>query len=291
MRNHWRVVGAVVAMFASAAWGFAQDGDAAEGPPPSEQAPEMAKFEGPTRFELFGTFEQRVQYAIEGAPINIQPSTRVQLRLLGEKLPTLARIGSAIVLEAIDDLGNNLRRNPDPREDSGERTKAFTVSGGLLRTGHLPIEVNLSPSSRTATKLTRLKGFLNVAYSSKTEELTIRNPRAFIGRSLAHPRLTELGVEVEMIEPTPEETGGEGKGVGVRIRSGADLVRGFEIYDADLRLVATRSSNRKAIDQEPYIVISTGGVTLTEDHSIVALLNPDIQTEKVEFDLKDVPLP
>lgn len=285
----------VVALASGAGAPQVQDTEADTTAAGQESAPpdqgDTPKLEGPMRLELLGVFEQRVRYAGRTPGVAMSPSLRVQLKLTGEKLPYLARIGQPFVEQATDDAGQSLVRLEDPRSDAGERTKAYTVSPGTLRAGHLPLEVNLKPTSRNARTIAQLKGFLSVGYSKQTEEVTILDPLSFTGRTLDHPRLLELGVQIEMVEPEASETGGPGRGLGLRIRSGEDLVKTFEVYDANFRVVGTRASNRKPVDADPYILLSTMGVTLTADHTLVVILYPDLEREKIAFDLKDIELP
>lgn len=268
----------------------------AAAPEPREDAetpaqPEFAKPEGPMRVELLGAIDQRVRYVGEPPAMAASPSLRLQFKLTGARLAEIARMGAATVLEAKDELGNSLLINEDPRSDAGEKTKAFTVSGGMLRLGYVPLDVSLKSGPRNATRIASLTGFINVAYATATEELTILDPMQFKGSKLAHPRLNELGIDIEVIEPTAAETGGAGRGIGIRIRGGEDHVKSVELFDANMRQIQSRNSNRKPDDAEPYVLVSTAGVPITQDTQLVIAVYPDVEPQKIEFKLNDIALP
>lgn len=281
------VFGAAVAAWAAPA---IQDADPPNGQTPAAQ-PETPKLEGPMRVTLLGAIEQRTRYVEEPQGVTASPSMRLQLKLTGENLARVARMGNAIITEAVDDQGDNLVEMEDRRPDVGERTRPFSMSVAMQRAGYVVLDVTLQPAKRSATRIQTLKGFINVAYADETDEIVILDPMRFAGRTLDHPRLVEHGILIDVLEPDAADTGGPGRGIGLRIHDGEENIRGIEMFDADMKQIITRNSNRRPIDAEPYLLVATAGVPITPDTQMVIAIHPTIERERIEIELTDVELP
>ncbi len=271
-----------------------KQGRPGRGKPAREAAAEPVRPpEGPMRIEPLTILEMRIWDARPELKRRFRPSLRLQLQITGQKLPQLVRAGKLIVEEVRTDTGELLQPTVPYKPRDYTATQNVYITDRTLKQGFLPREITLSPPSRQATRLSRCRGYINLAYASATLEVEIRDPLAFQGQTLRHPVLEQYGITVRVLklgEQTEEPP--DGRGIALRFEEGKDLVRAINFYDGWYRRVQARGRRHDPEPDRPaYSYYAAQRGRIDHDTTMVLTIFSDLTTQKLEFDLKDLPLP
>ena len=218
---------------------------------------------------------------------------RMRVRLIGEDIPSLVRVGNVVFEEAVDDTGKSL---VDPATTTEERRtvtrRVFTPPEAIARSGW-PLATALKASDRGAKTLKTLKGSVRVLFAKDSEDVIVINPLQFSGGIIAHPRLKELGIEVKLLPPgTPPEVVSHERALAIQVTAGDEKLRKVEFCDAWLRPVRTRPpADRRLEDGSMCMVYDTLGVPFDETTQMIIEVLPNVRDERVEFSFTDVKLP
>jgi len=267
-----------------------QDAAAAGG---EAQQPAPAAPTGPMRLEPIVLYETRVWYGIE-PPGGAGPTStlRLQVKLTGERLAQVVRSGPLVIEEAVDEHGNTLVDAEAMGQYAREMTLPVNVNARVLQQGFLPREANLVPPPRSSTKIARMRGYCNIVFADKSEQVVIENPLQYEGREVDHPRLKELGIELRVLKIGEEadEPGG-GKGIAMKFTGGEEKVRAAELYDAWMKRMAVRARVGQTNNEKKYTYYAAQVGKIDEDTQLVLHVFPEIETARVSLMVDDLALP
>lgn len=259
-------------------------------PAPAAQA---AKPTGPMRVEMWGILDQRVSFI--GDPIERAPTSamRLLLKLTGEKVASIARSGRPVIEKMMDDKGTVLL-DPSTYTDADKTaTSPVSPAANVEQTGLIRLELMATtPAVRTATKISELKGYVNVVYGGPTEEITIDNPAQYAGGLIEHPRLKELGIAIRILKPAEEAIEpADNRGIAIKIEGNEEMVKNVDLYDEWMKRMSVRPRVSKTQKDESYYYYSIMGALLSADCQLALTVYQGVTREKVQFDLKDIALP
>lgn len=249
--------------------------------------------EGPMRIEPLTILEMRIWDAKPELKRRFRPSLRFQVQITGAKLPQLVRAGKLILEEVRTDTGEVLQPEPPYKPRDLTATQNVYITDRTLRQGFLPREVTLSVPSRRATRIATCRGYINVAYASATLEVEIRDPLAFQGQTLDHPLLKQYGITVRVLKLGDEtEEPPDGRGIALRFEDGKDLIRAINFYDGWFRRFQARGRRHEAENgHKAYSYYAAQRGRIDHDTTMVLTIFSDLTSEKLEFNLSDLPLP
>lgn len=244
---------------------------------------------GPMRIEPLAMFDNRSWTLGHETSAKLQ----FQVKLTGERLGQIVRAGKLYMQELVTDTGESLLRTNTYRPRDADATQAVYVTSRTLRQGYLPRAEEFKSPSRVAQKIAKARGYINVAYAPGIVEILIRNPLQFQGGILEHPKLRELGIEIEVLDvkedDAPLDTAN--RGIAMNITREPDKIRDINFYDGWLRQIPARGRKKKGEDDKGYMYYQLGKGNLDEDSYLVLTVFPSIETQKIAFELDDLPLP
>lgn len=261
-----------------------------EGPTETQVKPKPDYLQGPMRVEPVWIGEQRIGVFNSDAP-GPRAMTRIQLRLAGERLGDVRRLGRIVFTEVVDDLGNSLidpdRVKPDDATWTARQRNAVDrmKSTGLLLTTDLKNAARGSRSLKTAT------GTLRVIYAVKPESLYLDNPRALAGGMIEDPRLKAAGIEIECLASNePPRLAESGRHVTLRVLSGQDRIHEIVLCDPWLKPLRTSERPMQTSTGDDCLVY-LAGEDLTSEHTIVIEFYTAIEDVRLPIDLSGLVLP
>lgn len=271
---------------------------------PIQEAPKAA-VSGPMRAEVLAILDYRVRVIGEvpgGAP---KPTFRVIMKVTGERLYEVFRIGKLIVDDLSDDTGTKFI---DPSAYSeADRTEmqplanvqAVTSQGYIMldanpvaNPGTSPGESAIKTPARSAKSL-NVRGFVNVALGSEEANVDIDGAARKPGELLSHAKLDQLGIKVRVLKLGDEANeAADGKGIALRFEAGEDMVKNIEFYDDWMKKIGTRPRPGTAKDGKPYTYYSIGNVgPINDDWQLTLTVFGKVEKMKLELDAKNVELP
>lgn len=264
------------------------------GPADRTQQPPVEPPTGPMRVEPLTLIEVRIWDPAPELNRPFRSSLRLQVKITGQRLGQLVRAGKLILEEMRTDTDEQLELITPYKERDYTATQNVYITDRTLRQGFLPREVTVQAPSRKATRITTCRGYINLAYASATREIEIRDPLSYQGRVLDAPELKELGIVVRVLKLGQEtEEPDNGRGIALRFEKGKDLLRAVNFYDGWFRRVPARGQRHEAKeDGRPgytHYAIQRGRID--HDTFLVLTVFSDLTSQKLEFDLKDMPLP
>jgi hypothetical protein len=261
--------------------------------PEGEEPIEINLPTGPMRVEPWAISESRNRYDSDPPPKPPESTLNLRLKLTGERLVHLASRGEPIIEEMVDDTGAVLKTSADyePRE----LTKVYPLRAGkrMRQAGYAGLNVTAPASSREARKLTKVRGYVNVVFAVDTDEIMIDNPLQYLGGYLQHPRLQELGIKIKVI--TPDEGAMEKHDVGGIALQFVDGARKHlnkaEFFDGWLKPLYARERPTETPEGEEYVFYAVVVGKIDADTQMLMKLYPQIEEEKITFELENIELP
>lgn len=263
------------------------------GTPESPAPTPMVKLEGAMRVEHLGVMDYRASF-VEPAPERApKPALRVLVRLTGERLGDLYRCGRAIVEEMSDDTGARMFDPTTISEKDRTVTTPVNLSAGIMQQGYHMLDITALPGSRAAKTITRLRGYVNIVFGGHTEEITIENPLQYLGKTVDHPKLKEIGLTVRVLKMGGEEATepNDGRGIALDFEPSDEQVKAVDFYDENMKKIAARPRDGKSEKVDAYKYYALAGGLVNADTQMVLTVLPKIEKQRIEFDLKDIPLP
>ncbi len=264
----------------------ARPGPAAEPEPTSRPI----RTDGPLRLEADAVLEQRVSLLGTGerAP---RTGLRIRLRLVGERITEVVRMGRPILQELIDDTGKALFDPATITDEVRQMTSPANGTPAELATG-IPVPVDADVSSRGAKTLKSVKGSLRVVFGGEQKSVLIQNPKQFEGGLVQHPELDRIGIKLRLVKLGEEtEDADDGRSIGIKVESGNDAIVNMTVADGWTRTVNSRFRDRKLKDGSTYSLRSLVNQPFTDQYFLVLRVYSNVETKEVPFELKDVPLP
>lgn len=263
------------------------------GAPATSPAPAASQPIGPTRVEPFGIQDVRISFFQPPPERAQEPRSRFLFRLTGAEVTKVDRHGKVIIEEMTDDTGKNL---VDPkaftdRDRTG--TNPVNQAASVAQNGGVILDyVSTTPPTRAAKKINKVRGYVNIVFGGPTEEITIDNPMQYAGKTIDHPRLSELGIKVRVLKPGEESAEpADNRGVPLRIEAGEDSVRNVDLYDEWMKRMNIRPRAAKTAKDETYFYYQVMGGLVTADTQLVFTVHKSIKREQVKFEATDLALP
>ena len=261
--------------------------------PQDEEQPEIKLPTGPMRVEAWAISESRSRYDSDPPPKPPEPTLSLRIKLTGERLIHLASRGEPIIEEMVDDTGAVLKTLAD--HDPRELTKVYPLRAGkrMREAGFAGLNVNAPAPSRQARKLTKVRGYVNAVFAIETEEIMIDNPLQYLGGYLEHPRLQELDIKIKVVTP------GEGAmdkhdvgGIALQFVGGARKhLNKAEFFDGWLKPLYARERPMETPEGEEYLFYAVVVGKIDADTQMMVKFYPEIEEEKVTFELENIELP
>lgn len=150
----------------------------------------------------------------------------LRLRAEGGEIQSSMRAENIRIIEALDDTGQKLRNAaeatgiadgsawggdflmPDWASAAAAETSAGQAKEARRR---IDVQIRLTPPSRKATKLARVKGEFEVRAGGSGRSVTFRNLASSLGRTLSDPVLRDGKLEVTLLDPSQEKGGDDSR--------------------------------------------------------------------------------
>lgn len=254
---------------------------------------EAAKPTGPMRVEPWAILDQRVSWTGEPMERAPTPQLRLLLKLTGEKVATVSRVGKPIIEKMVDDKGTVLVDPASITDAEKAATSLVPPAQNVAQTGFIRLDLApTTPAPRSATRISELKGYVNVVYGGPTEEITIDNPAQYAGKTIENPRLKELGITIRVLKPAEEAIEpNDGRGLAIKIEGSEEMIKNIDLYDEWMKRMSVRPRISKTQKDETYYYYQIMGALLTPDCQLALTVYSSVDREKVAFDMKDVVLP
>lgn len=251
---------------------------------------EAVTLEGEMRVEPFALFESRLKMTAgeerpRGAP---EPQTFLRYRITGERLPKLIRVGRVIFEECKTDDGTSLIAPDEYTEQDLTETLGIQVAR-TLKMGHWPVDTRLELTPRAAKSL-NTRGYVNIVLGEHHEEVVIEDPLSYVGKTLEHERLKELGIKVYFPKPgqdydVPRDLVNR-TGFAVQFQEGSIKVKATNLFDGWMVKMASRGRTLTLKDGSvaAFFHPASTNETVNEDTSVVFRIYNDIEELKLPFE-------
>lgn len=257
--------------------------------------PRMPYDTGPMKAEVTAMFDARYWYADEQQ--GARPSElRLQIRVAGDKITKVVRFGDMIFTEAVDSQGNVLLDPAKYTEEEKTQTRPLNLPPARLKETGLLLPGQMTSPARAAESI-KLHGTVRLILAENKEEIAIDKPLQYVGKTLEHPRLKELGIEVRIIAPEAL-TVGEGEEVPEAKRTyvmeyvnGQPKIHAVRFHDAWMKPMRTRERPMQTKDEHAVIGHVIIGGELDENAQLVLDVYPEIQDLQVPLKADALPLP
>lgn len=256
-----------------------------------EAAPAVTYDQGPLRGEVIAMFDARYWYS-ENPPNARESSLRMQMRVSGETIAQAVRIGTVIFDEATDDTGQSLVQPDTYTEKQRTEMRLLNRTPDYLRTNGLLLPAGMDAPNRAAQTI-KLRGSVRIILASEQIELTMDNPLQYLGKTIEHPRLNELGIEIrlvtaeELVDPVPPP---ERMPV-LQYVKGRDLVHSVSFHDAWMKLIRHRERTMKTKDDQEVVGCAVVGGGIDENSQLVLTVYPRIEDLRVPIEVDALKLP
>lgn len=249
--------------------------------------------EGPSRVEPWALSETRNYYLEDPPPGGVKSTLSFRAKLTGEKLVYLAGRGEMVIEEMVDDTGKVLLALKDV--DPKELTRIYPMRAGkrMLQAGYTALNVNAEASDRAAKKVQKIKGYINVVFAKRTEEILIDNPMQYVGGFIDNPKLKEIGIKIKVLDADGKikETG-ESPSLGLQfVDDSQKYIRKIEFYDAWLKPLYARERPMETPEGEAFTLYGSMAGKMDADTQLVIRYYPKIEEERIPFEFTDLELP
>jgi len=259
-----------------------------------EQKLEMKSYdEGSMRCEPVAVFDARYWY-LEEQP-GVHPSElQMRWRISGFRMPKIARYGQIILTEAVTDTGQVLFDPNSYTEEQRTQTSPPNLPPNRLKYTGVLLPMRLDSPSREAKSL-RLRGSVRVILAEESEEITIDNPRQYVGQNLKHDRLAELGIEVRVVPREelegPAASASIGKQIALEFVKGEEHIKSVDFYNGWMRAIQVRDRNVNTTTGVQAKAYNFGADWLTDQCQLVLTVFPEIEekTLPIEYDALELP--
>lgn len=221
---------------------------------------------------------------------------KINLNIQDPLLSTALDYHQLVISRAEDDQGTNLI---PPDEEGKEKKDDFQTLQTRPSEPHPSTQMTFSLLSppRQASTLKHLQGSVTVR-TFRTQKIVIEKAFDTFGRMIDDPLLKAHGIDVQVINPRHAHPGVTEEeeikrlmktNLCVEVTGAANKIRGMELIDPQFNIIPSRSrtygSSRRAI------WICAADEPLPNDAAIRLSIPIDPTGHKIEFNLKDIPLP
>lgn len=272
---------------------------AADQPAATQPAPSVApakevidRAQGPMRAELMAMQETRRWFMEppQGAPTT--SDLAFQLRIVGDKMLDIVRIGRPMFTSVIDETGKELVK-PDAYTEE-QKAETFRTRGTpeQIRENGLLMSGRVEAATRGAKMLKSVRGTVKALMASTSEEIPIKNVLQTRGKNVENARLAELGIVVTVLPPgNPANMASTPGMVAIEYTGKADLVKEAAFFDGWMTRIRTSARNAATNDGKPCFVYQLPEDKLNDDLQIVITVWPELKESPIAIEWTDVALP
>lgn len=244
------------------------------------------------RVEIAGMVETRFRF-VEPPPGPPPPARlQIQFKLRGARLKEIVRLGNLIFTEVVDETGKAM---VDPNTYDKEKLTGSRVIENveqiISQQGGIATVEAFELSSRSARRISTMKGHWRVYYASAPDEIVLEDPLRYAGQVVDHPRLAALGVKIRVYGPGQEGLPADGKQVGVQILEGEEKVQGTDFYDDWYRLISSRPRPMTDSNGATFLAYRAGATPFSSEHQMVVRVFSDVSSQEIPVEFHDVELP
>lgn len=261
--------------------------------PPASTQPAVRYDEGPLRAEIVAMREIRFFAADPEMAARMQPELGLQLRICGERIDQVARQGNLIVDELVDDTGKVLFDPATYTELDRTVTRPARFTPEQVRnTGLLFTVTRAKPAERQARNIKVLRGSVRLIFATVTEKVTVDNPAELVGKTVAHPRLEALGVEIAVVPSDQLENAPPAdRALALHYLRKGENVQSIAFYDGWMKQVPARDSWVTTKEGQQVQLYYFDGPPLNNETQMVIDVHPTVDDVKFPVELRDIPLP
>ena len=215
------------------------------------------------------------------------PSLKLTLSLSGPEAEAAVRYGNLKLEEAIDDKGNSLIRTNDTFHEAAkfkDYSNAFFRKSSFGGKSDPQVELDLGLPARQATKVTRLRGTLDLAEQGTIQTIELAALKGAGKKALAVP--ANAGVEIAATVASSDTV----RSIAIEITGDESAVESLEVVDASGRKISSGMSSW-ALNGGPMRKTLTLRQPLDDSMKLVAKIALNRKITKIPFDLKDIKLP
>ena len=247
--------------------------------------------DGPLRCELTGLYEARYWFGKEER--GSRPSEmQLRWRISGKRITKIVRHGPVILTEAVDDTGKSLIGPDTYTDEERNALNPLRVPPSRLRFTGLEKVSRLEPPARGAKSIT-LHGTARLVLAKEREQITIDRPLDYVGKTLEHDRLKELGIEIKVIPPADVDAraADPAKRYVLQYVKGKNLVFDATLLDAWMKPMRWQSKPMKTKQGEDVDMYMLAQGKLTDDCQLVLEVLPEIEEKTLPIEIDNMPLP
>jgi hypothetical protein len=265
-------------------------------PNPAQEAtvpePPPAYDEGPLEIELVAMREVRMRMVSDEERQGFESDLRMQFRVKGEKLKSMSRFGNIILTELIDSNGEALVDEETYTNAELEATRPNNLGDDRLKANGLLLISKSKESSRGATHLKSLKGYVRVILAEGTETITIDNPLQYYGGMIKDDRLDAIGMQIRVVPFDEfEQNVRPDRMVIVEYVTMPDNVREVNFYDGWMKQIQSRAAPMTSEDGKECQAFYMDPAAMTDHLQMVLEVHPKVEEVRVEYEATDVELP
>ncbi|MFH1746426.1 MAG: hypothetical protein ABIG44_05205 [Planctomycetota bacterium] len=261
--------------------------------PTTQPAPPAPTYDnGPLRVEVTAMFDARYWF-LEDQPGMRESDLRMQLRVCGERLTEVARVGTVVFDEATDSTGQILVNPAEYPPDARETTQPMNLTPDRLRASGLLLTAGMGSPARAAESV-NLKGSLRLIMAEGHEEITIDNPLQYVGKQIENKRLAELGVEIRVVpleELAGEQPPSAANTYAIQYLKGQDHVRALAFYNGWMSVIRHRERPMQTKDDKSVVGCGLIGAELDENSQLVLEVFPKVDDVRLPVVFDQLKLP
>jgi hypothetical protein len=250
---------------------------------------------GPLRAEINAMREMRFWF-LEEPPPGARSALDFQVRVAGERLAEVARVGNVIFTEAVDNTGRALVDASTYTAEQRTDTRPMTLPPDRLRSVGLMTGTQVKCAARNATTV-KLRGSIRLILGKDKQDITIDNPLQYVGKIIENEKLKQLGVEIKFL--APEELKAEGEAAPptaskvptLQYVKGQERVQTVAFHDASLKPIRHRERPVQTKQDQPAVSLILSGAELSNECQLVLQVFPSVEDIKLPIELDAQPLP
>jgi hypothetical protein len=247
---------------------------------------------GPLRAELVAMRELRYKFVDPEQAARYRSELDMRFRIRGERITEVVRYGNLIFSELVDDTGHSLLDPNTYTEAEKTSTRPIPVPAERLKADGLIVDTRNSPSTRGALTLSRVRGSVHLIIAPNTEKVTIADPLQYYGKTIADPRLKQLGIEIQLVPIEElENAPPANRGLVLRYVTNGEHVQKASFYDGHMRLVPTRESPTTTKSGAPCQLYYFDSSPLNDETQLVLEVLPQVDEVQVPVEMDGLKLP
>jgi hypothetical protein len=249
--------------------------------------------QGPLKAEIDAMREVRTAYADSAERSAMESNFAMRLRLQGEKIKHIVRLGNVILTNVVDDTGHSM---VDPNlytaQDQTMMHPAQQIPADQLAHDGLRLGAKANLPARGARQIKLLKGTIRLVLADKTEKITILNPLQFLGRRIVDPRLKQLGLEIEFMSPTAfSQPPPADRTIILRYQTKPDNVQSVAFFDGNMQPMRYRETHIATAAGEDCSAYMFDAPAFNDEMQLVLEVHPEVEDIQMPIEAANVPLP